>query len=275
LLSLAERGHVQHHRAQGERAARGAEGHRGVGAVEHAEGEQREQKRPESAANRQAAVLGVEALAEGSVAPEQQRPEAEQLHLLGVVVVGEDVLEVRHAPRVGGAPVADAEGGGAELHLHDRRGDGGDGEPHHGEHAELEQEHRVARQGDGVLHDLEGLCDDRQGPRRGLAASTRELVVELGIFEVGELEGERLLEDEAVDVEREARPEQPAHEAEGALREGLRGDEGELHEHPTQRLRLGAGHHRVDDGLADVGDGEGQERGDHGEGAEGEARARR
>ena len=50
----------------------------------------------------------MEAFGELLVATEEERTEAEELHLLGVLVVREDVLEVHQPARFGRAPVAQA-----------------------------------------------------------------------------------------------------------------------------------------------------------------------
>ena len=91
--------------------ARRGQRHQRVAAVERAGAEQRQQRSP----SRRAAPPARDPRRRRSrpsarVAAEQQRPEAEELHLLGVLVVGEHVLEVVEAPRLGRAPVAQAEG---------------------------------------------------------------------------------------------------------------------------------------------------------------------
>jgi hypothetical protein len=63
----------------------------------------------------------VKFLGEAPVAFEQVRPQAVDLHLLDVLVVGEDVLEVEQLSRLGRAPVAEAEGDLREAHLGQRR----------------------------------------------------------------------------------------------------------------------------------------------------------
>ena len=97
-------------------------------AVERPRPDERQELRPLRAPHVELAVLLVELLAELLVALEQHRPDAEELHLLRVLVVREHVLEVEQPPRLGRAPVSDPEGELREAHLGDRRGDRRDAE---------------------------------------------------------------------------------------------------------------------------------------------------
>ena len=123
LLPLPERDHVQRHVAEREPPGRGEDRHRGVRAVERAGADEREDLRPRRALHVEAPVLRVEVLRELAVAPEQHRPEAEELHLLRVLVVREDVLEVEQPARLGRAPVAEAKRELREAHLGEGRRD--------------------------------------------------------------------------------------------------------------------------------------------------------
>src|SRR6185312_10468309 len=161
----------------------------------------------------EAPVLLVQGLAELLVALEEERTEAEELDLLRVVVVREDVLEIVEPAGLGGSPVLEAERAGRELHLDDGGGDGGDDEAEDGEPAPAEEEGDVAGEGDRVLEDLENLRDHRERAGAGLAPGAGEAVVELRVLEVGQIQAERLLHDEDVDVDEEARADERADEA--------------------------------------------------------------
>jgi hypothetical protein len=230
--------------------------------------EEREAVGPAGAAHGELGVLAVEGLAELPVAVEQEAAETEDLDLLRVLVVGEHVLEVIEAARVRRAPVAQAEGGGAELDLGDGGRDGRGDEAEHDPAAVAGDEDDVTGEGDGVLDDLEGVEDDRDGARRGLAAGAREAIVDLGILEVGELEGEGLLEDLDVDVEAEAGAEHGAHEAEAAHGAGGEGDEDGFDDDPAEGDGAVLREDGIDDELGDLRHGERQERGGEGQEAE-------
>ena len=208
LLPLPERDDVQRHVAERELPGGGQDRHRGVGAVEGARAEEREHLRPRRPLDVEAPVLLVEVLRELAVATEEHRTEAEELHLLGVLVVREDVLEIEEPARLGRAPVADAEGELREAHLGDRRGHRRDAEREHRPPAEANEKRGVAGQRDDVLDEPKALGHQRDRARRGLAPSARELVVKLGVLEEAQLEPERLLEDRDVDVDPEPRAEQ-------------------------------------------------------------------
>ena len=132
----------------------------------------------------------------------------------------------------------------------------------HGPAREGEQQAAVADEGDGVLHQAEGAHDQAQGTAGRLAARLRHAIVELGILEVRQPQGERLLQDHHVHALSEQRPEQRAHHADAALERRLRHDEPHLEADPLQRQAVATaaavrGDHRVDDQLAHVGDGRG------------------
>ncbi len=209
-LAAAEREHVHRHVAERELRRRGEQRHRAVRRVERAGREQREQRRDDRAPRRELRVLGVEPLRELLVSCEEHRPEPEELHLLRVLVVGEHVLEVDEAARIGRAPVAQAERRLRVAHLRDRRGHRREHQREHDPRAELQEQRGVAGEREQVLHERERLGHERHRPRRRLAARAAQLVVELRILEVAKLERRRALEDRHVHVRAEARAEDAA-----------------------------------------------------------------
>ena len=270
LLPLAERDHVQRHVAERElrprpRPAPSPRSSRRTRPCRR--GEQR--VAPAGALHRELPVLAVEALAERSVAIEQHRAEAEELHLLRVLVVGQDVLEVDEPARSRAS--ASCAGG---RRAREKRisaivaGIAATTSASTTQPAEADEQRDVAGEREDVLHELEGLGDQRERPRRGLAARAGELVVELRVLEVAELERERLLEDAPVDVEPEARAEELADQPEPAEHERLERDDPELDEHPAERPGAVAGDDRVHDLLAHVGDRQRDHRRDEGQRAE-------
>ena len=249
-LAAPERKHVHRHVAERELRRGCEQRHRAVRDVERAGREEREQRRDDRAPRRELGILGVEALRELLVSSKEHRPEPKELHLLRVLVVGEDVFEVDEAPRVGRAPVAQAKRRLREAHLRDRR-------RHRGEHqreddpaAELEQERGIAREREEVLDERERLGHERHRPRRGLAARAAQLVVELGVLEVAEFERRRALEDRDVHVRAEARAEDAPDETETAGEGCLQDDETELHADPLDGVVVRTRDDGVDDPLA-------------------------
>ena len=108
-LALAEEHHVHRHLA--ERDARGDRRERdpGVGAIERRGRDEAEQEAPAVAADGEVAVLAVELAEYVAVAREEERPDAEQLDLLGVVFARQHGLEVELHARLGRAPEEEAE----------------------------------------------------------------------------------------------------------------------------------------------------------------------
>ena len=98
----------------------------------------------------------------------------------------------------------------------------------HGPRREAGEQHRETGDGDRVLEQARGAHDQRQRPARRLAARARQLVVELGVFEVRELERQRLLEDHHVHAMRELGLEQRLAQGDAAVRGG--------DDHQDQRL---------------------------------------
>ena len=98
----------------------------------------------------------IEGFAERAVAIEQQRSELVQLHLFGVLVVGENVFEVHELARLGRSPIAQAKCFVGEAHLGHGCGNGGEQKRRHRPTTEAKKQRRVAEQrNDGILQDLE------------------------------------------------------------------------------------------------------------------------
>ena len=260
LLSLPERNEVERHVPESDPLGRRGERDSRVAGVERPRAEEREDDREDGAAEREAPVLAEELLAQVLVAIEEETPEAEELDLLHVRVVREDVLEVVDLARLGRAPVLQAKGGAREPHLRDRRRDRRSEEREGREAAVAHDQGEVARERESVLDELEALGHHRDRPVRGVAASAGQAVVEAPVLEVAQLEGERLLEDRDVQVEREPLAEELAEEAEPALGEDLRADDRELDQDPAKGRVTRAGDDGVDDLLARVRDREREER---------------
>ncbi len=164
LLALPEGGDVQDHLAEREPPRRGAERHGAIAAVERGGAEERQAVGPPGAADREGAVLPVERRRERLVPLEEHRPEPEELHLLGVVVVGEDVLQIVELARLGRAPVAQAERRARELEPRPPwRGSAASTSAMHREAAEARRAaRRSPRSVISVLHERERLGHDRE-----------------------------------------------------------------------------------------------------------------
>lgn len=161
-----------------------------------------------------------------------------------------------------------------ELGLRDEHRQGADHQHQDRPGRELHQQHPEARQRDGVLGQAEGLVDQAQRARRGLAAGAGQLVVELGVLELRERQGAGLLEDHHVDLLAEQGAQQRLLGGQAALGQGDGGDHPGLRQHvaqhspPLDAAGLAMQRHRrdhgVDDQLADPGRHRRQHAGDQG-----------
>lgn len=150
------------------------------------------------------------------------------------------------------------------MHLGERCRDRGDEEYWEDPRAERGEERGVAEQRDEVLSEQEAVAHEREGPRRGLAARTRELVVKLGVLEERELETESLLEDGGIQIRPHASRQQLTNETERALGRGQRQNCAELEHDPVQGAPWVGSDHGIDDALADVRDGQREQGGQRG-----------
>ena len=258
-LALLEDEDVHGHVAQADVRGRGLEDDPGVDRVEGGAREEPEDEAPAAAPEGEVPVLDVEAAEDLIVAAEHRRAEAEQHHLLGRVLARDEGLEVRLLPGLRGSPAEEAERLAGEAGLGGEHRQRGAGEDSDRERREPEQERAVGDQRDDVLHQAEGAHHQAERTARGLAAGAGELVVELGVLEVVELEGERLLEDEDVDPVPELRAQERLADRDDALDGGHADDEAGLEQDEGHRARAvavagGGGDHGVDQPLADVGD---------------------
>ena len=103
------------------RAAIGAERDPRIGAVQRRGRDQAEHEAPGVAADRELAILAVELVEDVAIALEEQRPEPEQLHFLGVVLAREHRLQVHLHARLGRAPAEQAERVAGEFRFGDER----------------------------------------------------------------------------------------------------------------------------------------------------------
>ena len=240
----------------------------GIGAVQRRRRHEPEQESPGVAPDREVAVLAVEPAEDVAVALQEHRTDAEELDLLGVVFAREHRLEVVLHARLRRAPEEQAEGDAGEARLGDESGQAREHQHGDGPGREVGEQGAVAHQRYRVLRKAEGAHDERQRAARSLAPRTRQLVVELGVLEVGELERQRLLEDHRVDALAELGAEQRLAERDAALRARERGDAKSLGPHQQQRMRsegvafrrrrLDRRDHGVHDQRADPGDRGGQ-----------------
>ena len=139
-----------------------------------------------AAAQRERAVLAKQQAEDRAVAIEEQRAEAEQLDLLGVVLAREQGLEVGLLARFGRAPAEQPERIGREARLGDEHRHRRDGQHDHRPGRERDQQPAVDHDRHGVLHQAERALDQAERPRRRLAPRARHAVVELRVLEVGE-----------------------------------------------------------------------------------------
>ncbi len=277
LLALPEDHQVEGHVAERDLASRRPPGHEEVHPVERSQRQDSEGGPGRQSPDGQSPVLAVELPEEFPVTPQDERPEVVELDLLHVRIAGEDPLEVVEPAPFRRAPRVHPEGLGGEPGLGDEGGDRG---PHDDEHApggEPPEQGRQRRQGHRVLRDPEGLHHQGQRPGRGLPAGVLHLVVDVGVLEVAQLEGEGLRENLLVHPVAEVCPEQLAQESKEPP-----GDEGRRHEQQLQEderpdsfpggVRTGADRlqHGVDDELSHPGERRGQERGQRGESRDGQ-----
>ena len=217
-LALPEQQHVHRHLAERDLPAHRADRNPRVGGVERGRADEPEPESPGVAADRERAVLAEDLAEDRAIAREQQRPELEELDLLGVVLAGEHGLEVHLHARLGRAPAEQAERVARELGLGDERRQAGQQQHGDGPRRELRQQRAEAAERDRVLHETEAAHHERERPRRGLAPRARQLVVELRVLEVREIERQRLLEDHLVDALPELRAQQRLARRQPALR---------------------------------------------------------
>ena len=93
---------------------------------------------------------------------------------------------------------------------------------------ELRDEHAEAHQRHELLEEREGAHDEAQRPRGGLAPRPLQLVVELGVLELGEVQRQRLLEDHLVDALAELGAQQRLAGVDAALRAAEQPDDDAL-----------------------------------------------
>ena len=218
-----------------------------------------------------------------AVATQQQRAQAIELDLLGVVLARQHRFQVHLHPCFRGAPAEKAEGVARELGFGQEGGQPGEQQHGHGPRRELRQQHAVADQRDAVLGQAEGACHQRQRPARGLAPRPGQLVVELRILEVRQLQGQRLFQDHHVHALAQLRPQQRLAQRDAALRAGhghhKHGFERDQPEHRRHRHRIArrdraAGRDDgIDDQRTDVGDARRQQAADQGQQAQPERQA--
>src|SRR5262245_22755298 len=106
----------------------------------------------------------MKALGEFLVSSKEEGPKPEELHFLGVLVVGENVFEIRQTASVWRPPISHAKACLGEPHLRDRGWNGRDHQDEHHPRAETEKERRVAGQREHRLDEGERLRYERQWP---------------------------------------------------------------------------------------------------------------
>jgi len=205
VLCLPEDEQEHRHVAEGELAPRRSERDPRVRPVEGHVCEEREEQRIHPLADRAIAIRAVVAIEDRAVAPEEERTEAEELHLFDVVVPGDRRLEVALLARLVRAPPKDSERVLGEARLDEERRNRDAEDEHDGQGEDLEEEDPVADERDDVAHERERSRDERDRPVARAAPRGGHLVVELGPLEVGQRERQRLLEDSLVDALRELR----------------------------------------------------------------------
>ena len=207
-LPLLEHEQVHRHVAEAEAAHGGGDRDPGVGAVEGARRQEAEEEAPDPTFDRQIAILAVELVEDRLVTVAQQRPEAEELHLLGVVLAREHGLEVGLLAGLGAAPAEEAEGVGGRGRPPAEGGAGGTHQPPRQRRLEPEMQPAVGDEADGVLEQAEGAHHEAEGPRRGLASGAGEAIVEGAVLEVLQRKRERLVEHHEVHAVPELGPQQ-------------------------------------------------------------------
>jgi hypothetical protein len=212
-LPLAEHRDPQREVAQRDVAPRRAAGDRHVAAVERGEAERAEQRAEQRALPREPAIFDQELREQRAEAAQHQRAEVVELHLFHVRVAGEDPLEVVEPAAFRRAPRPEAKRLARHPRLGDERGDRGDHDQHRRPPRDRPEQHRERRQRDQVLEDADQRHREAQRPVRRLAPGVLHHVVGLRVFEVLELERQRLLEDLFVDDVAEVHAQQLAGEA--------------------------------------------------------------
>ena len=277
-LSLAKQHEVHRHLAERDAPHDRGKGDPRIGCVEGQGADQAKGEAPAVAAQGEIAIGRIEFVEDVAVAAEQHRSEAEQLDLLGAVFAGQHGLQVKLHARFRRTPAKQGEGLAGEPGFGDEGRQSGQQQDQHRPRRERDQQDAIADQGDQVLREPEGPVDQGQRAARRFAPRTRELVVELGILEVGEIQGQRLVENHHVDALAELRAQQGLAERDAALGGSQRRDQAALQgDQPEQRRqrRIATGAHElcgrqygVDDLRADPGDAGRQQAGDEGEQAQ-------
>ncbi len=194
-----------------------------------------------------------------AVALQQHLAEGEELHLFDVPVAGEELLEVVRLPLTLRAPRVDHVLLGCVSRL-GQEGQTGEREGDHRPAAELRQERAIPDQGHHVASEAKPVGDHLERAPARLLSSALEHVHELRILEVMHREPERLVEDQVVDMHRQARAQELRPIADRLAGDVRDREESELDRHPRQRRtrrvsRVGGRRDdRVDDPLPDVGD---------------------
>ena len=220
------------------------------------------------------------------VAIKQQWPQAEKLDLLGVVLARQHRFQVHLHARFRGTPAKQAKGIAGKLGLGKERRQAGENQHGHGPWRKMDQQCAIADQRNQVLAQTEGACDQGKRATGGLASRPGELVVELRVLELGQLQGQCLLENHLVDAVAKLRPQQRLAQRQATLRTGQGCDQDALQDDPfeypakervTARGHFAAGrHHGIDNLRAGPGDTrrhqacrQGQQRQRHGQGSAG------
>ena len=142
----------------------------------------------------------VELPEEGVIAAQQGFPQVEQLHLLDALVRGQQFFQVTESPGLGSASGDDPEGEARVARLRNKCRHGSAEEDQRQPGAEAHQQRGQGEERDRVLHQKETVVDDTQRPHVGLTAGVLLLVVKGGILEEAQIQGQRLADDEGVDV---------------------------------------------------------------------------
>jgi hypothetical protein len=105
------------------------------------------------------------------------------------------VLKIRELAKLRGAPREDAEIELGKLALGNEGGERREKEDRRQQGAEPQEKRAEGEQGDDVLDQVEAAIDDLQPAPIGLAACVLKLVIEVCVFEVGQVQLERLAYD--------------------------------------------------------------------------------
>ena len=256
-LALAEQHEIHRHRAEGDVAGNGREDDPGIGAVESGTRHEAERKTPAVPLEGQLAVLAVELVEYLAVTVEQARAQLIELHFLDAVLTGDHGLEVQLHACLGRAPAEQSESVAGKLGLGEERRQSCKHQDDDRPGRKCEQEKCIAPQRQGVLEQAEGPVDEAQRPTRRFTPRLRQFVVELGVLEVRELQGQGLLEDHHVDPLSQLRPQQRLAGRNAALAGRHRNHDQGFKSQETQDagyvrpVRAHRGDDRVDDELAD------------------------